>query len=65
MQSHRPVAWSCRIVLIDKSTDTVNTIQEWLFGGQAACICQTLHFFQKEDVPKTEAVKMVADEYEK
>ncbi len=32
---------------------------------QAACICQTLHFFQKEEVPKTEAAKMVADEYEK
>ncbi len=31
---------------------------------KAACICQTLHFQLKEDLPHSQAVKLVQDEVE-
>ncbi|MCD8078786.1 MAG: hypothetical protein LUE63_10555 [Lachnospiraceae bacterium] len=31
---------------------------------KAACICQTLHFMLKDDLPHGEAVKLVQQEYE-
>ena len=32
---------------------------------QAACICQTLHFFQKDEVPKATQERLANEELEK